>query len=287
MVLAALLVTPVAACSAEAPRTIDTPTIEVGDGASSDPEPEGAEVPAKRAVDDAACREALFAGEGITTGDRDEELFREGIALRPTSPEQGRKRFFELIDNHKRSPFLPLAYLQFAELYAGEANETPSKWELAAHLYQEVLKYPAPANRAWALAALRLAIAETAKGDTMQALDHLKQTIDATRKYPDPCAEGIAEEARTRLVPLYAAVGSPQQAYAFFKPLSGDDARLALMLVDLARALAPRNPSDAAAVLDDLLARPFDRVHCDALRTLATEPTIQQRVGTAITNKCI
>jgi TolA-binding protein len=134
-----------------------------------------------------------------------------------------RSVYFELIQKAPKSPYIPNAYLAFGELFFQEAQGDPSKWDLAAAAYQEVIKYPAPANKVYGYARYKLGYVYWNKGEYAPTLSEFKKVIEYGDTYKDlPNATQLAKAARRDLVPVYAVSGAPDKAYNFFRPLSGD-----------------------------------------------------------------
>ncbi len=134
-----------------------------------------------------------------------------------------RKRYFELIQKYPQSKYLPNAYLAFGEMFFAEASTDPSKLDLAEQAYNEVVKYPPPANQVYGYAFYMLGQVYTAKGDFPKALSALKKTIDFGKAYPQLSNSGrLSGVARHDLVFAYSQVGDPRAAFNFFMPLSGD-----------------------------------------------------------------
>src|SRR5215510_12894010 len=134
-----------------------------------------------------------------------------------------RKVYYELIQKAPQSKYIPNAYLAFGELFFNEAQGDPSKWDLAAGAYSEVIKYPPPNNKVYGYAHYKLAYVYWNKGEFPRALDEFKKTIDYGNQYANvPNAAQLAIAARRDLIPVYALSGRPDAAYNFFKNLSGD-----------------------------------------------------------------
>ncbi len=155
---------------------------------------------------------------------------------------KARDVYLELIDNWKNSRFIPNAYLAFGELFFNEAQADSAKWSLAKQAYENVIKYPPPANKLWGYAHYKLAYVfwNTEKFD--KAIDEFKKVIDFGTKYSQlPNAAGLADSARRDIIPVYALAGDPGKAYGFFKPLSGDkggsDKKTFKMMEDLGQTL--------------------------------------------------
>jgi tetratricopeptide (TPR) repeat protein len=134
-----------------------------------------------------------------------------------------RKTYYELIEKAPKSEYIPNAYLAFGELFFQEAQGDPSKWDLAAAAYREVVKYPAPKNKVYGYARYKLAYVHWNKGEYPEALNEFKKVIEYGTTHANlPNAKQLAKSARRDLIPVYAVSGAPNKAYNFFKPLSGD-----------------------------------------------------------------
>ncbi|HLV65442.1 MAG TPA: tetratricopeptide repeat protein [Polyangiaceae bacterium] len=137
--------------------------------------------------------------------------------------DNARPVYFELIQKAPKSPYIPNAYLAFGELFFQEAQGDPSKWDLAAAAYQEVIKYPPPNNKIYGYARYKLGYVHWNKGEYAQALNEFKKVIEYGETYKDlPNATHLAKAARRDLIPVYAVSGNPDKAYNFFRPLAGD-----------------------------------------------------------------
>ncbi len=134
-----------------------------------------------------------------------------------------RAAYYALIQKAPTSKYVPNAYLAFGELFFTEAQGDPAKWDLAAQAYAEVLKYPAPANKAYGYAWYKLAYVHVNKGEHDRALNAFKKTIEFGVTHATlPGAAKLAESARRDVIPVYAQKGDPEKAYAFLHNLSGD-----------------------------------------------------------------
>jgi TolA-binding protein len=134
-----------------------------------------------------------------------------------------RSTYFELIQKAPKSPFIPYAYLAFGELFFQEAQGDPSKWDLAAAAYKEVIKYPPPTNKQFGYARYKLGYVMWNKGEYANALNEFKKVIEYGDQFTDvPNATQLAKAARRDMIPVYAVAGAPDKAFNFFKPVSGD-----------------------------------------------------------------
>lgn len=202
-----------------------------------------------------ACVAALRQGDGLDLSREspDAQALYHGALRheRVGRVKEARNAYFELIQKHPKSRNVPLAYLAFGELFFDEAKVDPTKYALAAAAYQEVCRYPPPANTAYQLARLRLGEINLAIGEYPKALSEQMKTIKYAEQYADDrCAVPLAEAARADLIRAYAKAGRPERAYSFFKSLvSTDDVRqLSAMMVDLAEEYRNNGDHDEAAV---------------------------------------
>lgn len=172
-----------------------------------------------------------------------------------------RKVYYELIQNVPQSKYIPNAYLAFGELFFNEAQGDPSKWDLAAASYREVVKYPAPDNKVFGYAHYKLAYVHWNKGEFARALDEFKKTIDYGTQFASlPNAAPLAVSARRDIVPVYALAGKPEGAFNFFRAISGDGpnetAKTFQMMDDLGQNyLDTGHYREAIALYHDLMAR--------------------------------
>jgi TolA-binding protein len=152
--------------------------------------------------------------------------------------QNARKVYFELIEKAPQSPYIPNAYLAFGELYFQEAQGDPSKFDLAAAAYKEVIKYQPPKNKVYGYARYKLGYVHWNKGEYAETLNEFKAVIEYGDKFSDlPNAKQLAKSARRDLIPVYAISGNPMKAYSFFKPLSGDSGNSEEKTIDMLNEL--------------------------------------------------
>jgi TolA-binding protein len=210
-----------------------------------------------------ACVRALREGVEIQLakpGAPGEAMYAQALRREKADDlDQARRGYLELVQKEPSSPYIPLAYLAFAEMFFREAEGDPSKLSFAAQAYEEVTKYPAPENPAAAYARYQLAQVRRREGQNEQALAHLKRAVEQALGFADlPCAAQVVARARADLVDVYALIGSPAKARSFFRTVSGDPAgdetRTLVMVAALAEAyVAANRPQEA---VDALLAVP-------------------------------
>ena len=114
-----------------------------------------------------------------------------------------RKTYLELVQNWKKSRFVPLTYFAFGELFADEARSDPAKWPVAGNFYREVLKYPAPGNRAWGSAAYALGVVQMSTNNSAAAKSTFLKVVQHTQKFPQlPDSAALRQAATGRLSKL-------------------------------------------------------------------------------------
>lgn len=135
-----------------------------------------------------------------------------------------RQVYLELIKSRPQSKYIPNAYLAFGELFFNEAQGDPSKFDLAAQAYSEVIKFPPQTNKVYGYAWYKLGYVNWNQGNFPGALNAFKKTIDWGTAYRDqPGAAKLADSARHDTIPVYALKGDPSAAYNYFHTISGDD----------------------------------------------------------------
>lgn len=124
------------------------------------------------------------------------ELYERALAHeRDGALDQARKAYFELIQQHPQSAYVPHAYFAFGSLFEREAETEPVKAELAAQSYEEVLKYPS--SPFIVIARVRLASVLAARKPE-RALVALRQ-VQGAEAHDAPCAQQAAAEAERLL----------------------------------------------------------------------------------------
>ncbi|HET9953341.1 MAG TPA: tetratricopeptide repeat protein [Polyangiaceae bacterium] len=182
--------------------------------------------------------------------------------------QNARSVYFELIQKAPKSTYIPNAYLAFGELFFQEAQGDPSKWDLAAAAYQEVIKYPPPNNKVYGYARYKLGYVHWNKGEYAPTLSEFKKVIEYGEQYKDlPNAAQLAKAARRDLIPVYAVSGAPDKAFNFFRPLSGDPGsettKTIAMLNDLGlNYLDTGHYKEAIVLYKDLLSRDSGNRSC-------------------------
>lgn len=134
-----------------------------------------------------------------------------------------RSVYYDLIKKRPDSKYIPNAYLAFGELFFNEAQGDPSKFDLAAQAYTEVIKYPPPNNKVYGYAWYKLAYVYWNKGELDKSLNAFKKTIEFGVVHSSlPGAPKLADSARRDVIPVYALKGDPKEAYNFMHNISGD-----------------------------------------------------------------
>lgn len=203
----------------------DTAAPESGDA------PTAAPPPSREAANLDECARHIREGKGLPASGNDRALFDQAVSeQRAGNLPDARRRYFELIRRSPASPFVPLAYLAFGELFREESKREPSHASLAMSAYQKVTTFPPPGNTAYAYALYRIA-GMNQKGNAKQALDEYSRALAAA---PDsPCPSALGQAARDGLTATYVDAGRPDRAWAFFRHAAADDATAAEMLAAL------------------------------------------------------
>jgi TolA-binding protein len=169
----------------------------------------------------------------ISKGCADESTYYWALdSERAGEIDMARRGYLDLIQRFPNSRFVPGAYYAFGELFLVEAEQDPSKYPLAEQAYLEVVKFPLPDNHVHASALVRLGRVYVAKGDDARALSTLVAAMAAAKSGDE---SGVGAVARRDAVAVYARVGNPAQARAFFSRIASNDKELDDMLTELAR----------------------------------------------------
>lgn len=118
--------------------------------------------------------------------------------------DKARATYLRLTDGWQQSRFIPLTYLGLAEVLYAEALEAPEKWAEVKKLYEKVLTYPAPENRTWGFAALRLARVHIFLGEKDQARKRANDVVSFADQHPTlPSTKTVARKAKEILNELH------------------------------------------------------------------------------------
>lgn len=225
------------------------------------------------------CVPRLRRGEGLGVDPNDPGKVGYDAALDAElegKHDVARKGYFEVIQKHPKSAYIPLSYIAFGTLFAREAEGDPTRWALAKQSFEEALKHPARATHQ--LASFELSIVASNSNDHTGALNHLKNAISEGFRDPTgPCSLPITVEARIRTVDVYSRVGRPEVAFSFFATLFPPEERAgAADLVAELSAVYERgghHAEAAASVAASLEARDgVTRPMCEQARRLADSP---------------
>jgi tetratricopeptide (TPR) repeat protein len=177
------------------------------------------------------CAEQIRDGRGLPASGAGRELYERALSeQRAGNLAAARRSYFELIEQNPASPFIPLAYLAFGDLFREQAKKEPSHASLAISAYRKVTTFPPSDNTAYAYALLRIADMDQ-KRNANQALAGYARTLAAAAD--SPCPDALGQAARDGLTATYVGVGRPDRAWAFFRHAAPDDATAARMLAAL------------------------------------------------------
>lgn len=236
--------------------------VEAANAAGSSAEATQAEKVARAAFSKAVTFHRLLKDQHPADAKLDEVLYYLGYEHEVAGDyANARQYYFALIEKTPTSSLVPHAYLAFGELFFSEALRDPSKWELAAAAYREVLKYPAPQNRVYSYARYRLGFVHWHRDELANAINEFKKTVESCAQNPGgPNSHQLEEAATGALIGVYALAGAPSKAYRFFQTLIGDgegsDERTIGLLLALLNAYVAAGQAEPAAELSlDLLGR--------------------------------
>ena len=227
----------------------------------------------------------LIVTDYPTYGQLDEVLYYLAYEYEQASDlKNARSVYYDLIKKRPDSKYIPNAYLAFGELFFNEAQGDPSKWDLAAQAYSEVIKYPAPNNKVYGYAWYKLAYVFWNKGELDKSLNAFKKTIEFGVVHTQlPGAAKLADSARRDVIPVYALKGDPAQAYNFLHNISGDAAgsneKSYKMMDDLGNNyLDTGHYPEAILLYKDLIGRDKSGRHC-VYQAHITEATMALKSG--------
>jgi tetratricopeptide (TPR) repeat protein len=110
-----------------------------------------------------------------------------------------RKTYYSLIQSQPSSPFIPNAYLGFAEIFFDEASAgDPSKWPLAKQAYMKVVDFPPPANTVYGYAWFKLAHVFWRSAEPSMAASSFQKAAEWATAFPqDANARTVMAAAKT------------------------------------------------------------------------------------------
>ncbi len=182
-------------------------------------------------IDD--CAERIREGTGLPATGADRALYDNGLAAeRAGNMAEARSRYFELVQKMPASPYIPLTYLAFGELFRKRAEKQPSMTSLAVQAYKKVASFPPPRNTAYAYALYRMAEVQQ-QSNPAQALNSYLHTIKSAGN--SLCPDVLGRAAKDGIVATYLGVGRPDRAWALFRHAAPDDATAADMLASLVK----------------------------------------------------
>lgn len=144
--------------------------------------------------------------------------------------EQARKVYHSLIKRFPQSPYIPHAYLSFAEFFFQEGEMGP-----ALQFYNKVTEFPPNRNKVYGYALYKSAWAYYNLENYQKSLQSFVEVIEYATKNPNATdGKNLARQSRRELVLPYSMVGSPSQALAFFRRVATDQEQAFELLERLA-----------------------------------------------------
>ena len=166
-----------------------------------------------------------------------ELLDAANAALAHGDKELARADLVELVEKWPTSPLRSLAYATLGDLAFEQPDDAHQ--EEAERDYREAAAAAPPDNRVYGYAFYKLAYVLWNRGDAQAAIACLARTIDFGARYPQVAgAAKLRDVALRDVIPIFARVGSPSRAFAFFLRLSGERPRARAMLRELEQIYA-------------------------------------------------
>jgi len=192
----------------------------------------------------------------------DEVYFRHAYECEQAhDPAKAQSLYGEIVQRFPSSKYAANAYLAIGEMYFDQAQSDPSKLDFAAQAYYDVLKHPPPANAVYGYAWYKLAFIFWNKGEYEKSLNAFKKVVDFATQFPTVTgAAKLGDAARKDVIPVYAKIGAPAQAFNFFHTMSNDppgtNVRTLAMMGALGQTYLDNVAyADAAALYRDLQTR--------------------------------
>lgn len=205
----------------------------------------------------------------------DEVLFTLAYHLEELRQRQrARQVYHRLLRDFPQSPYVPQAYLAFAEFYFGDGN-----LGAARQFYERVIAIPPERNAVYGYALYKLAWVLYNEENFRGALQTFVRVLEHTRRFPDRTqSAALGRQARRELVLPYARTGRPGRALAFFRRIAEDEDEAFSMLEALGSLYTDTGQwADTIQVHHQLMA---ERASSDSLcrwQVRVTEATIASR----------
>lgn len=115
-------------------------------------------------------------------------------------PVSAKKTWLELVTKWPQSAYRPAAFVGFAEIFAGEAKNDPSKWEVSRRFYEKALTFPS--HRLTGFALFGLARAYAADGDSTSGQRYYRRVLEHLAQNPNAAgAAALEREAQSAIQP--------------------------------------------------------------------------------------
>ncbi len=151
----------------------------------------------------------------------DEVLFSLAFGLEEVGEfDQARKVYRQLIERFENSPFIPHAWLSFAEYFFNNGEMTS-----AITFYEKVTAIPPARNPVYGYALYKSAWAYYNADNFKKSLARFVDVVEfARRDAKGKESKHLAKQALREMVVPYSRVGNPSASYEFFRRFAANDA---------------------------------------------------------------
>ena len=162
----------------------------------------------------------------------------------------------EILDKAPKSKYAANAHLAFGEAAFIAAQGAPAQWQVAIAEYTAALA--TPDSPIVGYAHYKLGYCHWNDGNYQEALAAFQKAIAFAAAHSDNAnAANVARSARKDMIPVYAASGRPERAFAFFDSVAGDKPGERVKTLTMLDALGANlmdigKPADALVVYRDL-----------------------------------
>jgi len=139
--------------------------------------------------------------------------------------ERARQYYQELIRNYPDSKYIPHAWMAFGEYYFHEERNVTQ----AMKAYEQVVEWGEKDNANYVIAMYYIAWCLINMQDHKGAITQFNKVIEYSKKNPDNKeASAVAKRSRLELVQPFSEIGNPNEGWALFQKVGGDQAHAML-----------------------------------------------------------